>query len=197
MLYLKQNQSIEISDRRLYSLVDMSTQLLWYHMSHSLHAIPISLQDTCCSQCPHGKMSHNLGSGLTCISPAISSTIKVTSLAGLSELREVWDLGTSKSLLAVHRPSMRMCCTWSVIDAETGVPGTMVSEAAGLCATAHRSHSNQNNKKNLVASRFHRILQQRENSPITQSTLTQAGAPLHSHWLATRRVTGRRPRCIH
>ena len=27
--------------------------------------------------------------------------------------------------------------------------------------------------------------------------LTRAGAPLHSHWLATRRVTGRRPRCIH
>ena len=27
--------------------------------------------------------------------------------------------------------------------------------------------------------------------------VTQAGAPLHSHWLATRRVTGRRPRCIH
>ena len=27
--------------------------------------------------------------------------------------------------------------------------------------------------------------------------LTRAGAPLHSHWLATRRVTGRCPRCIH
>ena len=31
----------------------------------------------------------------------------------------------------------------------------------------------------------------------TRFNLTRAGAPLHSHWLATRRVTGRRPRCIH
>ena len=31
----------------------------------------------------------------------------------------------------------------------------------------------------------------------SDSPLTQAGAPLHSHWLATRRVTGRRPRCIY
>ena len=116
-------------------------------MWHSLHAIPISLQDTCCSQYPHGKMSQNLGPGLTCTSPAISTTIKVMSLAGLSELREVWDLGTSRSLPAVHRPSMRMCCTWSEIDAEKGVPGRMVSDAVGLCATAHRLHSIQNNKK--------------------------------------------------
>ena len=32
---------------------------------------------------------------------------------------------------------------------------------------------------------------------LVRGNLTRAGAPLHSHWLATRRVTGRRPRCIH
>ena len=33
--------------------------------------------------------------------------------------------------------------------------------------------------------------------PVTWAhNLTRAGAPLHSHWLATCRVTGRRPRCI-
>ena len=107
-------------------------------------------------QYPHGQMSHNLGPGLTCTSPAISSTIKVKSLAGLSELREVWDLGTSRSLLAVHRPSMRMCCTWSVIDAETGVPGTMVSNVVGICATAQQPKQQEETWQCLVVRHVHR-----------------------------------------
>ena len=58
------------------------------------------------------------------------------------------------------------------------------------------------NKHFLVCGRVHERAEPIGNKAnlrdlIAAIGLTLAGAPLHSHWLATRHRTGRRPRCIH
>ena len=146
VLHLKQNHASDISDRRAFSPVEMSTQLAWYHTSHSSHATPGWVHCTCRSQYPHGKVSHCLGPGLTWISPANKSINKVTSLAGLSESRADWGLGTFKSLLLQHRPRDCIVCTLSAIATEIGVPWED-SAVGGLCAMLAQSFDNSQSRR--------------------------------------------------